>query len=427
MEYNNIGPNNNESQISNQNNFIMRKSSINRDGKFCFMDCKDILVSLDIGGTLAKLAFIVSKELLRQKPELDKELNDLNCLHKIEVCTGELLSKRIKNRSEEINLKNNGNNTKASVEEEEYENIKDSVLYLKNMSTYLMESEIIKKLLVIQSICNFQDIRLTGGGSVKFFDLIKNSLKVEVIKVDELQSLIHGYFIMNEYSTMYHLELKKLNKILSDAKTYTNQFDILNYEKINSIKTFIFPHLVVNIGSGVSIIKVFSENCIERVGGTMCGGGTLLGLGKLLLGTDNFMEIVELAKNGNHTNLDLLVSDIYGSNKIDSSVVSLEQDVLASSFGKVYQKLALNKDEKFSKEDLAQSLLLLICFQIAQLGFLYAEQNKIKHICYFGNFTQSGAFTIELLDFGTKFWSKEIQCHFNDLDGFLGSVGNLRK
>jgi pantothenate kinase len=40
----------------------------------------------------------------------------------------------------------------------------------------------------------------------------------------------------------------------------------------------IFPYLLVNIGSGVSIIKVTSSETYERISGTSLGGGTLWGL-----------------------------------------------------------------------------------------------------------------------------------------------------
>ena len=43
-----------------------------------------------------------------------------------------------------------------------------------------------------------------------------------------------------------------------------------------------FPYLLVNIGSGVSIIKVTGPNSFQRVSGTSVGGGTLWGLLSLL-------------------------------------------------------------------------------------------------------------------------------------------------
>ena len=56
-----------------------------------------------------------------------------------------------------------------------------------------------------------------------------------------------------------------------------------------------FPQLLVSIGSGVSIIKVNSYNSFERIGGTMIGGGTLLGLSNLLTGCNDFNKIIEMA------------------------------------------------------------------------------------------------------------------------------------
>lgn len=50
----------------------------------------------------------------------------------------------------------------------------------------------------------------------------------------------------------------------------------------------VFPCLVVNIGSGVSIVKVDEEGKFERVSGTSLGGGTLWGLLSLLTDAESF-------------------------------------------------------------------------------------------------------------------------------------------
>ncbi|KAK4766632.1 hypothetical protein SAY87_008274 [Trapa incisa] len=44
----------------------------------------------------------------------------------------------------------------------------------------------------------------------------------------------------------------------------------------------LFPYLLVNIGSGVSMIKVDGDGKFERASGTNVGGGTYWGLGRLL-------------------------------------------------------------------------------------------------------------------------------------------------
>ncbi len=74
-----------------------------------------------------------------------------------------------------------------------------------------------------------------------------------------------------------------------------------------------FPYLLVNIGSGVSILKVEGEQQYQRIGGTATGGGTFWGLGSLLTGgsVTEFDELLNMAEQGDHRNVDMLVKDIY--------------------------------------------------------------------------------------------------------------------
>ena len=96
----------------------------------------------------------------------------------------------------------------------------------------------------------------------------------------------------------------------------------------------IYPYLLVNIGSGVSMIKVSGPRQYERVGGTSLGGGTLWGLLSLMTGARNFEEMLKMADRGDNTAVDMLVGDIYGT---DYSKIGLKSTTIASSFGKVYK------------------------------------------------------------------------------------------
>jgi pantothenate kinase len=64
----------------------------------------------------------------------------------------------------------------------------------------------------------------------------------------------------------------------------------------------------------------------------MIGGGTLVGLSNLLTGVRDFDKIIEMASQGDHTKVDMMVRDIYGSN---SPFAELHGDLLASSFAKI--------------------------------------------------------------------------------------------
>lgn len=65
----------------------------------------------------------------------------------------------------------------------------------------------------------------------------------------------------------------------------------------------LYPYLLVNIGSGVSIVKVNGEDHYERVSGTNLGGGTFWGLCRLLTRVKNFDEMLELSVQGSNKNV----------------------------------------------------------------------------------------------------------------------------
>lgn len=67
----------------------------------------------------------------------------------------------------------------------------------------------------------------------------------------------------------------------------------------------LFPYLLVNIGSGVSIIRVDGpgEGQHTRVSGSSVGGGTFWGLCRLLTGRRDFDEMLELSMQGNNANV----------------------------------------------------------------------------------------------------------------------------
>ena len=58
------------------------------------------------------------------------------------------------------------------------------------------------------------------------------------------------------------------------------------------------PYLLVNIGSGVSMLKVAGDGGYERVSGSSMGGGTFWGLCRLLTRVSSFDEMLELSSRG---------------------------------------------------------------------------------------------------------------------------------
>lgn len=113
------------------------------------------------------------------------------------------------------------------------------------------------------------------------------------------------------------------------------------------------PHLLVSLGTGTSILCVDSKG-VSRVGGTALGGGTLQGLGQLLVNECDHDRLALLASLGSRTGVDLLVSDIYRPGEI-----GLDTELTASNFGRV---------ESNRREDLAQSLTRLVAENVGLLA-----------------------------------------------------------
>jgi pantothenate kinase len=62
----------------------------------------------------------------------------------------------------------------------------------------------------------------------------------------------------------------------------------------------LFPYLLVNIGSGVSMIRVTGEGQFERISGSSLGGGTFWGLCRLLTGLHNFDDMLAQSAQGDN-------------------------------------------------------------------------------------------------------------------------------
>ncbi|KAL1640757.1 hypothetical protein SLS58_006579 [Diplodia intermedia] len=267
-------------------------------------------------------------------------------------------------------------------------------------------------------------VMATGGGAFKYYDEIKGALEVEVVREDEMECLIIGldFFI---------------TEIPHEVFTYSQEEPM----RFIAARPNIYPYLLVNIGSGVSMVKVSGPRQYERVGGTSLGGGTLWGLLSLLTGARTFEDMLSLAERGDNTAVDMLVGDIYGSGY---GKIGLKSTTIASSFGKVYKMKRQAEQEaedtgnlkdspygygnSFKPEDVSKSLLYAVSNNIGQIAYLHAEKHNLEHIYFGGSFIGGHPQTMHTLSYAIKFWSKgEKQAYFLRHEGYLGSVGAFLK
>ncbi|MCI8347896.1 MAG: type II pantothenate kinase [Firmicutes bacterium] len=129
--------------------------------------------------------------------------------------------------------------------------------------------------------------------------------------------------------------------------------------------------MVVSMGTGTSFVRV-KNNVPTHLGGIGIGGGTITGLSKLMLSTNDVDKIQEMAQEGKVGNIDLRIGDI--SNK---PLPGLDLEITASNFGKA--------SSRASSEDKAAGIVHMVIETICQTAVLIANGNEIKDFILIGN------------------------------------------
>ncbi|KAJ2077912.1 hypothetical protein H4R24_004832 [Coemansia sp. RSA 988] len=257
-----------------------------------------------------------------------------------------------------------------------------------------------------QDVTDRPVIMATGGGAHRFRDLLSNERRVEIRVEDEMESMTAGLNFL-------------IREVADEVFTYTEDRPM---EFVEAGAEEEFPYMLVNIGSGVSILRVAGEGQFERISGTSLGGGTLWGLLHLLTGERSFDAMLGLTKSGDNTKVDMMVGDIYGN---DYGKIGLKASNIASSMGGVYRKTL---DKQFDDADIARSLLYMVSNNIGQIAYLNAQLHGIRRIYFGGYFIRGHPLTMHTLSYAINFWSKgQMSALFLRHEGFLGATGAFFK
>ena len=131
--------------------------------------------------------------------------------------------------------------------------------------------------------------------------------------------------------------------------------------------------IVVSMGTGTSLVRC-DGNDIRHIGGISGGGGTLAGLSRIILQTSDIKQVSELAKQGNISNVNLMIGDISAH-----PLPGLPMNVTASLFGKAQTDAA--------KEDIAVGLIHTVLQTIGSAAVLSALNTDIREFVMIGNLT----------------------------------------
>jgi len=184
-----------------------------------------------------------------------------------------------------------------------------------------------------------------GGGAHRLAQLFMDSLTVEVVPFKEMESLVSGLTFLHE-----HKPDKEVFKIQPDG---TQEF--VDWPEP------MYPCIVVNIGSGVSVLKLDASEdgqvpYFTRLGGTATGGAAFLGLVRMMTSAKTYPDCLALAQKGDATKVNKLVSDIYGQD--GCSNLGLAPGLTAAHFAKITM---MDFDHpKYREEDIAAAVLTMV-------------------------------------------------------------------
>ncbi|KAF8772281.1 hypothetical protein HU200_005929 [Digitaria exilis] len=213
----------------------------------------------------------------------------------------------------------------------------------------------------------------------------------------------------------------------------------------------LFPYLLVNIGSGVSILKKGDNFVLDLIVKDICGElvcqkeflayvhfrnqlitfvGFSVSLGwqeaKHLpsIRSQRQMQAVFLRHEGYLGALGALMSygDDNGENLTleESEDIGLPASTTAASFGKVNS----SKLSDYKLEDLAAALLNSFTYNIGQIAYFVANLSGLKRIFFRGAYVCGHEKTMDKISRSLKYWSKgEVQTTFLCHEGFLGTLG----
>jgi type II pantothenate kinase len=150
----------------------------------------------------------------------------------------------------------------------------------------------------------------------------------------------------------------------------------------------------------------------RHITGTAVGGGTMLGLARLLLGTVDPVEIDQLAVAGDSNAVDLSLADV-----VTGPIGSLPATATAVNFGKLARQ-----EVNARREDMAAALITLIGQVIGLLSISAAKALRCEQIVVIGHMTDMASIR-RVISLVSQYYSTPI--HLPEQAGFYTAVGAL--
>ncbi len=226
-----------------------------------------------------------------------------------------------------------------------------------------------------------------GGSTTKIVGFDEKGRLIEPIFVRANDQLTSAYGAFGRFTAENSLDLSAIEKIMVTGvgSTFING----PIYKIPCEHLVEFPcigrgglylsglerAIVVSMGTGTAIVYAEKGKESRYLGGTGVGGGTLVGLCKLLTGMSKVDNIIESAKEGDLHRVDLRVNDI---TKTDVHP-GLAPELTAANFGRI--------SELATKNDINLGILNMIFETVGMQSVFAARGYGLRDIVLTGNMT----------------------------------------
>lgn len=221
-----------------------------------------------------------------------------------------------------------------------------------------------------------------GGSTTKIVGFNDESMfGPTIVKATDPIASVYGAF--GKFLSENNLEIKDVDKVMvtgAGSSFITEKLYGIPTGKVDEFRSIglgglylsgLSRSIVVSMGTGTALVMADNKN-VKHIGGTGVGGGTLLGLSNRMLNVRDFDDLIETAKGGDLSNIDLSISDI-----TRDVVEGLPPDSTASNFGKI--------SDLATKSDIAMGIINLVFQTIGMVAVFATKIDLINDIVLTGN------------------------------------------
>ena len=230
-----------------------------------------------------------------------------------------------------------------------------------------------------------------GGSTTKIVGLSGTGEKIELIEPELIKAcdpLTSVYGAFGKFTDGHKIKFSDISKVMITgvgAGYVKDSLYGLNCERVEEFNSIgsgglylsgLSEALVVSMGTGTAMVHAKSDGVMDYLGGTGVGGGTLMGLSKLLVGAESVEHISEWADGGSLENIDLRIKDITAEN----SLSALSRELTVANFG--------NVSDLATKSDIALGVMNMVFETVAMISIFAARSAGVSDIVLTGNITK---------------------------------------